>query len=218
MDAATVSRAIEPFFSTKGVGQGTGLGLSMAHGLASQLGGALTIDSEVGKGTRVSIWLPESGECPTASLGNTRQHHSLWAGTALLVDDEANIRVSTADMLNAMGFDVREASSAESALAAIDGGFSPALLITDHLMPGMTGVQLARLVRSRHPTTKTLIVSGFADVDDIDSSFPRLTKPFMQSELEVAIANLHLGPSPHSRADPLDVSARYADAVIQTIR
>jgi CheY-like chemotaxis protein len=190
MDEATLSRAIEPFFSTKGVGQGTGLGLSMAHGLATQLGGALTIASQLGKGTQVSIWLPESNERPVSSEASHGPQRSLWAGTALLVDDEACIRVSTSDMLNALGFAVREASSAESALAAIDGGLLPELLITDHLMPGMTGVQLARLVRERRPNIKTLIVSGFADVDGIDPSFPRLTKPFMQSELEVAIANL----------------------------
>jgi PAS domain S-box-containing protein len=190
MDEATLYRAIEPFFSTKGVGQGTGLGLSMAHGLATQLGGALTIASESGKGTQVSIWLPESDECPAAGAGNRDPQRSRMVGTALLVDDEANIRVSTADMLNALGFVVREASSAESALAEIDAGFVPELLITDHLMPGMTGVQLARLVRERRPTTKTLIVSGFADVEGIDPSFPRLTKPFLQSELEAALANL----------------------------
>jgi PAS domain S-box-containing protein len=195
MDEATLSRAVEPFFSTKGVGQGTGLGLSMAHGLAIQLGGALTIASQPGKGTQVSIWLPESDESPAASDGNRGPRRALWAGTALLVDDEACIRVSTADMLNALGFAVREASSAESALAAIAAGLMPELLITDHLMPGMTGVELARLVRERRPKTKTLIVSGFADVDGIDPSFARLTKPFMQSELEAAIAGLHRATS-----------------------
>jgi PAS domain S-box-containing protein len=191
MDEQTSSRAIEPFFSTKGVGQGTGLGLSMAHGLAIQLGGALTIASQVGKGTQVSIWLPECDEAPAATDGTQTHQGSIWAGTALLVDDEACIRVSTADMLNALGFEVSEASSAESALAAIDGGLRPELLITDHLMPGMTGVQLARLVRERWPKIKTLIVSGFADVDGIDPSFPRLIKPFLQGELEAAIASLH---------------------------
>lgn len=191
MDAATLSRAIEPFFSTKGVGQGTGLGLSMAHGLASQLGGSLTITSQLGKGTQVSIWLPESGDRPTANEQINGPQHLPWAGTALLVDDESCIRVSTADMLIALGFDVKEAPSAESALAAIENGLSPEILITDHLMPGMTGVELARLVRRLKPSVKTLIVSGFAEVDEIDPSFPRLTKPFMQSELEAAIASLH---------------------------
>jgi PAS domain S-box-containing protein len=191
MDEATLSRAVEPFFSTKGVGQGTGLGLSMAHGLATQLGGTLTIASKLGEGTQVSMWLPESEECPAASDGTQGPQRSLWTGTALLVDDEAAIRVSTADMLSAFGFAVREVSSAEDALAAIDAGLMPELLITDHLMPGMTGVQLARMVRERSPKTRTLIVSGFADVDGIDPSFPRLTKPFMQIELALAIANLH---------------------------
>jgi CheY-like chemotaxis protein len=190
MDEATLSRAIEPFFSTKGVGQGTGLGLSMAHGLATQLGGALTIASQVGKGTQVSIWLPESEEGPAAGDGIHRSPRQLWVGTALLVDDESCIRVSTSDMLNALGFTVKEAASAEAALATIDAGLVPELLITDHLMPGMTGVQLARLVREREPKIKTLIVSGFADADGIDPSFPRLTKPFLQSELAAAIANL----------------------------
>jgi PAS domain S-box-containing protein len=191
MDEATLARAIEPFFSTKGVGQGTGLGLSMAHGLAIQLGGTLTIASQRGKGTQVSIWLPECDESPAASVGPHARQRSVWAGTALLVDDEACIRISTADMLHALGFAVTEASSAESALMAMEGGLMPELLITDHLMPGMTGVELARLVRDRRPRTKTLIVSGFADVDGIDPSFPRLTKPFVQSELEAAIASLH---------------------------
>ena len=191
MDEATASRAIEPFFSTKGVGQGTGLGLSMAHGLAIQLGGTLTIASQLGKGTQVSILLPECGEHPALRDATLAEQRCSWAGTALLVDDEACIRVSTTEMLNALGFAVREASSAESALAAIDGGLMPELLITDHLMPGMTGVQLARLVRERRPKTKTLIVSGFADVDGIDPSFLRLTKPFVQNELETAIARLH---------------------------
>jgi CheY-like chemotaxis protein len=192
MDADTLSRAIEPFFfSTKGVGQGTGLGLSMAHGLATQLGGDLTIKSQLGKGTHVSIWLPDSNERPAERNGPRDALVSRWAGTALLVDDEAYIRISTTDMLNALGFEVREAASAESALAAIDDGLVPSILMTDHLMPGMSGVQLARLVRERLPKTKTLIVSGFAEFDGIDPSFPRLTKPFMQSELEAAIANLH---------------------------
>jgi DNA-binding NtrC family response regulator len=162
----------------------------MAHGLATQLGGALTIASQVGKGTQVSIWLPEIDEGPPARDGTHGQPRSIWAGIALLVDDEACIRVSTADMLNALGFSVRETASAEAALAAIEDGLAPEILITDHLMPGITGVQLAHLVRERRPATKTLIISGFAEVDSIDPSFPRLTKPFTQSELEAAIANL----------------------------
>jgi len=190
MDAATLARAVEPFFSTKGIGKGTGLGLSMAHGLACQLGGGLTIDSHPGHGTQVSIWLPASDDDPAARQQGQRQRRSLSAGTALLVDDEESIRLSTADMLTELGFTVHEAASAEAALAEIEAGLTPDLLITDHLMPGMTGVELARRVRARGPQTKILIISGFAEVDAIDPSLPRLTKPFLQSDLAAAMVDL----------------------------
>jgi PAS domain S-box-containing protein len=194
MDEATRLRAIEPFFSTKGVGKGTGLGLSMAHGLASQLGGGLTIVSEVGVGTEVSIWLPESREAlPVPANRRPQQTVSLHVGAALLVDDEDYIRVSIADMLTDLGFTVHEAASAEAALAALEAGLKPNLLITDHLMPGMTGVELAYAVKARRAETQILIVSGFAEVEGIDPSLPRLTKPFAQRDLAQAIAKLQIG-------------------------
>jgi len=184
MDEATCSRSIEPFFSTKGVGKGTGLGLSMAHGLAAQLGGALMIDSKPGLGTEVAIWLPE---CLTARLAEERnegQHNTPPSvGSVLLVDDDELIRESTLDMLTELGFTVSQAASAEAALAAIDGGFYPDILITDHLMPGMSGVELARAVVARKPSMRILIVSGFAEADGIPPDLPRLRKPFVQSDL-----------------------------------
>jgi PAS domain S-box-containing protein len=193
MDEATRIRAIEPFFSTKGIGKGTGLGLSMAHGLASQLGGCLTIESQLGVGTEISIWLPESSEAPMPHAeASHMQSASLRAGTALLVDDEDFIRVSIAEMLTDLGFDVREAASAEAALSAIEGGLKPDLLITDHLMPGMTGVELAYAVKTWQPNIEILIVSGFAEVEGIDPALPRLTKPFVQSDLIDALACLQL--------------------------
>jgi signal transduction histidine kinase/CheY-like chemotaxis protein len=193
MDEATRRRAIEPFFSTKGIGQGTGLGLSMAHGLARQLGGGLTIDSAPGAGAIVSIWLPESeapAECgdEPASAGKPARQ----SGAVLLVDDEEYIRLVAADMLTELGFTVREADSAQAALRALDEGLKPDLLITDHLMPGLTGVELARAVRARLPATKILIVSGFAETEGLDPALPRLTKPFVQSELAAALAELAL--------------------------
>jgi PAS domain S-box-containing protein len=184
MDEATRARAIEPFFSTKGVGEGTGLGLSMAHGLASQLGGILTIDSEPGVGTEVAMWLPESDLPPQSDAAPEPALVSpIRAGTALVVDDEEYIRASIADMLAELGFTVHEAATADAALRAIDAGLKPDILITDHLMPGMTGVELAHAVRARQPGIRTLIISGFAEADGIDPSLPRLTKPFVQSDL-----------------------------------
>jgi CheY-like chemotaxis protein len=164
----------------------------MAHGLASQLGGALTIESQPGHGTTVSIWLPESLESvrPTVADDPTASR-AIGAGTALLVDDEETIRLTTGVMLAELGFTVHEAVSAKGALEAIEGGLQPDLLVTDHLMPGMTGVELAAAVRRRNSITKILIISGFAEVGGIDPSLRRLTKPFLHSELAAAIADLH---------------------------
>jgi PAS domain S-box-containing protein len=194
MDEAVRARAIEPFFSTKGIGKGTGLGLSMAHGLASQLGGALTIDSAPGAGTTVAMWLPLADEAPQPALQRPAGEAvadpagAQRGETVLVVEDEEYIRVSTVDMLTELGFNVRDAPSAEAALAAIKAGLRPDILITDHLMPGMTGVQLAHAVRQLAPQTRILIVSGFAETDGIDASLPRLTKPFVQGDLARFIA------------------------------
>jgi len=193
MDEETKRRAIEPFFSTKGIGQGTGLGLSMAHGLAVQLGGGLTIDSMPGAGTTITIWLPESSDlAECGEVSPVEQTPSRQSGNVLLVDDEEHIRVIAADMLTELGFVVREVDSATAALRKLDEGWKPDLLITDHLMPGMTGVELAHAVRIRLPATKVLIVSGFAEAEGLDPALPRLTKPFVQSELMAALSELDM--------------------------
>jgi PAS domain S-box-containing protein len=191
MDEATIAKAVEPFFSTKGIGQGTGLGLSMAHGLASQLDGALTIESRLGNGTEVSIWLPVSDE-PACSRDAFQDAYaeSMNAGTVLIVDDEECIRLSTSSMLTELGFEVHEAPSAEKALQFMNARLNIDILITDHLMPGMTGVELARSVKAVHPSVKILIISGFAEAEGIDPSFSRLHKPFIQSELVSALSVL----------------------------
>ena len=120
MDHATLARAVEPFFSTKGVGKGTGLGLSMVHGLASQLGGALTITSKLGLGTNVELWLPQTEAVPEATALMREAEPIQGSGTALLVDDEDIVRLSTADMLGGLGYRVVEAASAEEALRVIE--------------------------------------------------------------------------------------------------
>jgi PAS domain S-box-containing protein len=184
MDESTRARAIEPFFSTKGVGKGTGLGLSMAHGLASQLGGALTIESAPGQGTEVAIWLPACARPEAPGVARAGEAGAAaFAGTALLVDDEEHIRATATVMLAELGLCVLEAASAEAALQMIDGGLRPDVLITDHLMPGMTGVELAHAVRARGLGFRVVIVSGFAEAEGIDPALPRLVKPFVQSEL-----------------------------------
>jgi CheY-like chemotaxis protein len=189
MDEETVARAIEPFFSTKGIGKGTGLGLSMAHGLASQLGGALHISSRPGLGTKIDVWLPVSAEASaTQNLATVRLRGVKASGVCLLVDDEELVRMSTADMLGDLGFSVREARSAEEALRLIDDGLEIDVLVTDHLMPGMTGVDLVRALRRRHPTAPALIISGFAETDSIAPDLLRLAKPFRQADLAATLA------------------------------
>jgi PAS domain S-box-containing protein len=190
MDEATLAKAIEPFFSTKGVGKGTGLGLSMVHGLAAQLGGALKISSQPGLGTDVAIWLPVNTGGPSRPEEDRLTAGPKLVGTALLVDDEALVRMSTADMLTELGFAVVEATSAEEALVAIDQGVHFDVLITDHLMPGMTGVELAGLVQRRRPGIPVLLVSGFAEPEGVRSSMPRLIKPFRQVELAARLIGL----------------------------
>jgi CheY-like chemotaxis protein len=191
MDEATKKRAVEPFFSTKGVGKGTGLGLSMVHGLASQLGGALAIQSQLGVGTHIELWLPLS-EAPMQLSKPTGLPLStdVAKGTALLVDDEKLVRMSTADMLIDLGFVVIEAGSAEEALQLLNGGMHADLLVTDHLMPGMNGTDLARVVRSASPDVRVLIVSGYAEMEGVDADLPRLTKPFRNADLIAKLSEM----------------------------
>jgi CheY-like chemotaxis protein len=163
----------------------------MVHGLATQLGGTLTISSRQGLGTNVELWLPvsdsQAAEHP-AMDGSPRKTGII--GTALLVDDEELVRISTADMLMEMGFDVVEATSAEEALKLIDRGATVDLLVTDHLMPGMTGVDLVHAIRERQPLTPALIISGFAEAEGIAPDLPRLTKPFRQTDLAASVASI----------------------------
>ncbi|HEV2568755.1 PAS domain S-box protein [Sphingomonas sp.] len=191
MDEATQRRAVEPFFSTKGIGKGTGLGLSMVHGLAAQLGGGLTIESVPGEGTTISLFLPISAgplgadeDAPAAVDG------PIGRGTALLVDDEDLVRMSTADMLSDLGFEVVEAGSAEDALRFLQTSRKPDLLVTDHLMPGMSGAELPQNARALHPALPILVVSGYAEVEGISPDLPRLTKPFRNADLVASLSAL----------------------------
>lgn len=188
MDEQTLARAIEPFFSTKGIGKGTGLGLSSVHGLASQLGGALSIQSREGVGTNVELWLPIGAEVAdrTPEVRQQGQDTAL-RGVALLVDDEELVRMSTADMLSDLGFAVIEAKSAEEAVRVLEAGKAVDVVVTDHLMPGMTGTELARHVEVVHPELPVLLVSGYAELEGVDAERPRLTKPFRKDELAATL-------------------------------
>ena len=193
MSAETMARAVEPFFSTKGVGKGTGLGLSMVHGLASQLGGALRLRSTAGEGTCVELWLPQGQAVAPLVSAAVPPVLEASRGTALLVDDEEFVRLSTAAMLGELGYDVVEADSAEAALALIDAGMAPDLVVTDHLMPGMTGSDFARRLLRGDPALPVLVISGYAESEGIAPDLPRLTKPFRRDELLRSLVALNRG-------------------------
>jgi PAS domain S-box-containing protein len=190
MSEATLARAVEPFFSTKGIGKGTGLGLSMVHGLASQLGGTLTISSRPGLGTNVELWLRESDDVPKTPPPVHDAPLTSSRGTALLVDDEELVRLSTADMLADLGYDVLEADSAEAAMDVIRNGARLDIVVTDHLMPKMTGADLARAIKAMRPGVPVLVISGYAESEGIEPALSRLSKPFRKDELAASLASL----------------------------
>lgn len=194
MDETTVSRAAEPFFTTKGVGKGTGLGLSMVHGLAAQSGGSIQISSTRGKGTTVSLWLPVAETFvkaqpvvePPAPEPLTPVSRPL---AILVVDDDALVRTGTVAMLEDLGHLPREASSASQALEFLADGPNCDLVITDHAMPGMTGAELARHLRSVFPGLPIILASGYAEFSEDHGlgRMLRMKKPFTQEQLRAAM-------------------------------
>lgn len=193
MDAETLARAIEPFFSTKGLGKGTGLGLSMVHGLAAQLGGSLGLESSPGAGTRADLWLPLADSAPDAEAQPVPESEKVGRGTVLLVDDEQLVRISTAEMLTDLGYEVVPANSAEAALAILARGVRPDLLVTDNLMPGMTGAELAGMEAVRQTGVPVILMSGYTEDQHSTARFIRLNKPFRRAELAGALRTVGSG-------------------------
>lgn len=192
MDPSTLARAIEPFYTTKGVGKGTGLGLSMVHGLAAQLGGMLDLHSRPGAGTTAEIWMPVSDVTPDLA---ERDEPSLAKpprrATILLVDDEDLVRRGTADMLEDIGYEVIEAASGSEGLRVLQTEAEIDLLVTDYLMPAMSGVDLARQVRSLRPGLPVLLITGYSTISQgPGAELARLAKPFRQTDLASRIAAL----------------------------
>jgi signal transduction histidine kinase len=196
MDAETLKRAIEPFFTTKGVGRGTGLGLSSVQGLAEQSGGTFRLTSTRGRGTTATLYLPVSSETPAAPLfsraapaedGPRPARHAV----ILLVDDEDLVRAGAADMLTEAGYTVEEASSGYRAVQLLRGGLRPDAVVTDYAMPGMSGAELAREVRKAAPGVPVLMITGYATLTDREAGdLPRLSKPFRQADLVSAVEGI----------------------------
>ncbi|WP_085808909.1 ATP-binding protein [Sphingomonas sp. TZW2008] len=190
MDAATLAKAVEPFFSTKGIGRGTGLGLSMVHGLAAQLGGGFILTSAPGVGTQADLYLPAAAaparaiERTAATIDPAGRRLSI-----LLVDDEDLVRAGTAEMLRSLGHEVHEASGGAKALAMVKRGLAIDAVVTDYLMPRMNGAQLATQLRELVAALPVLVVTGYAG-GDLELGLPHLAKPFRQAELGEALQRL----------------------------
>ena len=194
MNAETLQKATEPFFSTKELGKGTGLGLSMVQGLAVQMNGALKLRSEMERGTTAELWLPATDRIaskaqpdqirPTVDL-------PLPKLKILVVDDDPLISNSTVAMLQDLGHEAMETSSGEQALHLLRRDQGIDLVITDYLMPKMTGLQLAQEARRLRPDLPMLLVSGYAEIPlGQESELPRLAKPYRQQQLAEAIRKL----------------------------
>lgn len=193
MSATTLSKALEPFFTTKELGKGTGLGLSMAHGLALQLNGALRLESAVGRGTRAELWLPvapRAAEEPMPVQAAPDESAVVARGvTILLVDDDPLISDSTAYLLEDLGHEVIETDSGANALEVLSSGRKVDLLITDYSMPKMTGMQLAHAARELRPDLPIVIATGYADLPSgTTMDIVRLRKPYQQHQLAAEIA------------------------------
>ena len=192
MNPETLARAVEPFYSTKEFGRGTGLGLSMVHGLAAQLGGAFELTSAPGEGTRVDLYLPVADEvAPDKQRPHADGMPAIGSRLCvLLIDDEELVRTATAEMIRDLGHSVVEASGAAEALARLDRGLKADVVVSDYKMPGIDGGEVARRIARTHPEIPVLLITGYAGPAEDMMDLPRLAKPFGQADIAAALAGL----------------------------
>lgn len=183
-----IARVFDPFFTTKALGKGTGLGLSQVYGIAQQSGGTAKIRSEVGVGTTVEIWLPFaefSVSAESAPRGDTRIGLENRRARILVVEDDPRVRQFIVECLEILGYQVTQADHAQAGLDKLEL-MQPNLLITDFLMPGMTGAELVKQARKKIPGLPAIIATGYADMRAIDAVIDTdmvLLKPFQLNDL-----------------------------------
>jgi CheY-like chemotaxis protein len=193
MTPETLARVYEPFFTTKEIGKGTGLGLSQVYGFVQQCGGSIAIDTEVGRGTRVSILLPRSAEPiaresdPLAGLQQLGR-----PATILVVEDDAEVRKTSVAILHDLGHSILLARNGAEALALLTAGDSIDILFTDIMMPGgINGIELAKRAVAARPGLKVLVATGYpGHAELLHSDFLVLAKPFTRVDLQRAIRTL----------------------------
>jgi PAS domain S-box-containing protein len=195
MPADVAARAIEPFFSTKPVGKGTGLGLAQVYGIARQSGGTVRIDSREGEGTRVVILLPHvapgTAEAPVGAPADHYAQAETAGADILIIDDDADVRDFLSEALIELGHRVVACDCAEAGLQRLQDE-RPDLVLIDFAMPGMNGAQLAREIRARNPDQRLVFVTGYAESEQLDVAMgdqvPVLRKPFSMAELASVVA------------------------------
>lgn len=194
MDAATLARAFDPFFSTKGAGRGSGLGLSMVHGFVHQSGGAIRLASTVGKGTTVRVFLPRSAVPLATPVRPAASKYPRGTENVILVDDNDAVRETVAETLKSLGYRVTEAMNGDAALKLLEESAARFdLLMSDMVMPGrIDGPALGRIARERWTNLSILLTTGFAGDTDSRSAervadFDILVKPFRKEDLARAV-------------------------------
>ena len=184
MDAGDAQAGDRAVLLDQALGKGTGLGLSMVHGLAVQLGGALRLSSTVGKGTSATLVLPVADAAPEAEIPPLPAQKPGRSAVILFVDDDPLIAMSTTEMLEDLGHRVIGANSGLHALDIIKSGRPIDLMVTDHVMPGMTGIELAAAARALRPSLPILLATGYAELPEgTQVDLPRLAKPYHQDQL-----------------------------------
>ncbi|MNE22291.1 Blue-light-activated protein [compost metagenome] len=185
MPQSIIDRAFDPFFTTKPIGQGTGLGLSMIYGFSKQSQGHVAIQSTVGKGSTVSLYLPRHrGEQPDAELpAQTGEHVAGKGETVLIVEDDSAVRLLVCEVLEELGYTYIEARDANAAVPLLNSGKHIDLMISDVGLPGMNGRQLAEIGRQLRPGLKVLFITGYAEhaavrAGFLDPGMQMISKPF----------------------------------------
>lgn len=192
-------RIFEPFFTTKPVDRGTGLGLSQIYGFAQQANGAITVESEIGRGTRFDLFLPRSTAraADQQEDADTLDVPSGHRATLLLVEDHPDVADVAAGYAEQCGFTVVKAASAEAALELLNRRKDIELVFSDIVMPGMSGIELARWIRDHHPETPVVLASGYSDrsASALAEGFTLLQKPYSLSAMRKALVQaLHAAP------------------------
>jgi signal transduction histidine kinase/CheY-like chemotaxis protein len=199
MTDEVLAKAFEPFFTTKDVGQGTGLGLSQVYGVARQSGGTVRIETQLGRGTKITVYLPRAAAQAAAELSREATdappvHYQ--RGMVLVVDDDPDVRAVAVGSLEALGHTVIAAESGRTALDFLDRGVPVDLMLVDYAMPGVNGVEAAHLVRAKRPEIRVLIMTGYADIaalNGVSGVAGIIKKPFSLAELAARIEGILQG-------------------------